>query len=393
MPKGSRTTLFVSSTCYDLSQVRADLWNFAESFSLEPVMSEYASFPVNPSTKTVENCLEAVRTRADIFLLVVGNRYGSLTGSGRSVTNLEFVEASARAIPRYVFVKKDILAVLPVWKANPQADFTSTVDNPKLFEFVSQLRDSGAVWVFPFDTAQDIVDTMKKQLSYLLSDCLELRAKMQTIDEAYLLLGPESLRLFVEKPKGWEYLVFAKLFQERVAKLEHKKLDLELKLGMGTSITLRNIAEANTWLSLKLSHARQPTENFTNALNNGIEKAVGAPGEPGNITRIAHVARRMADSYEELLDWTLEFNRVRTAPQLERLFSLASNFTSNAIREIEDYAATLFDRVRSAIESHKPGTSISFTLTLTAQDSGEFTAELERLGKLSAEELMALQPD
>ncbi|MHB0817219.1 DUF4062 domain-containing protein [Stutzerimonas stutzeri] len=39
MPTGHPTSLFVSSTCYDLSQVRADMADFARAMGLEPVLS------------------------------------------------------------------------------------------------------------------------------------------------------------------------------------------------------------------------------------------------------------------------------------------------------------------------------------------------------------------
>ncbi|MEO8426597.1 MAG: DUF4062 domain-containing protein [Verrucomicrobiota bacterium] len=132
--------MFVSSTCYDLNKVRADMKRFLENMGLDPVRSETPAFPVSPQTSPVENCLRAVKERADIFVLIVGARYGSQNGSGRSVTNLEYLEAKAKGIPVYVFVLKQILSVLPVWKMNPQANYQGTVDTPKLFEFVEMLR-------------------------------------------------------------------------------------------------------------------------------------------------------------------------------------------------------------------------------------------------------------
>jgi Domain of unknown function (DUF4062) len=140
---------------------------------------------------------------SDLFVLVIGGRYGCVNETGKSITNLEYLEASALGIPRYVFVKADILSLLPFWRANPGADFQPVVDTTKLFEFVSQLRDTGEVWVFPFNSAQDITNTLRKQLSYLFAECLTLRAKMRVIDLPSLKLGPESLLIFVEKPTGW----------------------------------------------------------------------------------------------------------------------------------------------------------------------------------------------
>src|ERR1700674_385257 len=110
--------LFVSSTCYDLRQVRADISDFARSFGLEPVLSEYESFPVDPSLDTIENCMQAVEQKADLFVLIVGTRYGHVAMNGKSVTNMEYTKARARGIPVYVFIHRSIIDMLPIWKAN-----------------------------------------------------------------------------------------------------------------------------------------------------------------------------------------------------------------------------------------------------------------------------------
>lgn len=285
MSQGSTTSLFVSSTCYDLAQLRADVKDFADELGLEPILSELDSFPVNPSQTTVQNCLDAVRKKADLFLLIVGNRYGSMNDSGKSITNLEYIEASARGIPRYVFVKSEILTVLPIWKANPLGDFTSSVDTPKLFEFVSSLRDKGEVWVFPFNSAQDIVRTLRKQLSYLFSESLALRLKLQSQDTSALMLTPEALRIYIEKPSGWEYLTFAKILQESVHSHYKRRLDLELGITFDKVIDISSRVEAMHWVSAKLNQIIQITSGLSQALNGGITMAVGELGQPGDIKR------------------------------------------------------------------------------------------------------------
>jgi hypothetical protein len=62
---------------------------FIEGLGLDPVLSEHASFPVNPDVGTVDNCLEVVEAKADIFVLIVGGRYGPAAETDKSVTNLE----------------------------------------------------------------------------------------------------------------------------------------------------------------------------------------------------------------------------------------------------------------------------------------------------------------
>lgn len=377
----SRTTLFVSSTCYDLAQLRADLRDFSEAVGFEPILSEFDSFPINPSQNTIQNCLEAVRTRADIFILVIGGRYGSMNEAGKSITNLEYLEAAARGLPKYIFVKRDVLATLPVWQANPEADFSSIVDSPKLFEFVSSLKNSGEVWVFPFDYAQEITGTLRKQLSYLFADCLALRSKLQAIDLPALQLGPESLRIYVEKPSGWEYLVFAKILQECIQSHKRAKLDLELGISFGAVTDFEDRESAINWISKKFSQISQIVRNLTKALNSGITKAVGEPGEPGDIERIEHLASRIADGYREAIEWTLEFNRVEVEPDLERVMQLTANFSSNMLSEIESYAASLYERIQDAFNNHSPGDVVELALTLTVPDTDEFTREMQKINR------------
>ena len=382
MPKGSATTLFVSSTCYDLAQLRADIRDFADAVGLEPILSELDSFPVNPSQSTVQNCLDAVRSKADLFLLVVGSRYGSINETGKSVTNLEYIEAALRGIPRYVFVKSEILSILPIWKANPSADFSATVDTPKLFDFVSGLRDKGEVWVFPFSTAQDIVRTLRKQLSYLLADSLALRAKLQEQEAAVLSLSPAALRIYIERPMGWEYLAFAKILEESIASHYKCRLDLELGVTYGQVIDLTDRARATGWVFSKFSQIKQITTGLSQALNGGITKAVGEPGQPGDIKRIEHIALRIADGYFQAIEWALEFHRLNVEPDLQRLMTLASHFSDSVLKEIEEFAARLFDDVSYALANHAPGDAVNFTLTLTVPDTSAFIEEIQRISRL-----------
>ena len=99
-----KPTVFVSSTCYDLKQVREDIKEFIENdFGFRAMLSEFNSFPVDPCAGTFETCLAAVDNFADVFVLIVGSRYGSVRDEGKSITNLEYLHANAKSIPIYIF--------------------------------------------------------------------------------------------------------------------------------------------------------------------------------------------------------------------------------------------------------------------------------------------------
>lgn len=375
----TKLTLFVSSTCYDLAQVRENISLFCEQIGINALISEQGSFPIDPSSSTVENCLKAVRERADIFLLVVGGRYGSLSETGKSITNLEYLEAQSIGIPKYVFVKKDVLALLPVWQSNPGADFSKVTDSPKLFEFISFLRNTGEVWVFPFDSAFDLTNTLRAQLSYLFLDSLKWRKKLQPLEPISNRLDARSLKHFSEKTFGWEYLCLASLLRDRILNLRSKKLDLELGISLGNSIKLDNEMELLDWISKKMSDASSLIGAINPLFSKGVLAAVGAPGEPGDIERIEHFATRVSELQSLLLDWSLEFFRVDAPKQFNLALDLAREMASEAIEQIEAYALTMHDKIDFALKNHKPGEVFELTLTLTAPSGDELSNELARI--------------
>ena len=67
----SKVNVFVSSTCYDLSQVRNDIKQCIIDLGHNPILSELNDFPVNPNHNSSENCINAVKNEADIFVLII----------------------------------------------------------------------------------------------------------------------------------------------------------------------------------------------------------------------------------------------------------------------------------------------------------------------------------
>ena len=50
-------SVMVSSTFYDLRQIRTDLSVFiSDNLGYIPLLSEFPSFPVDPDVDTIENC-------------------------------------------------------------------------------------------------------------------------------------------------------------------------------------------------------------------------------------------------------------------------------------------------------------------------------------------------
>ena len=387
MPKGFKPSIFVSSTCFDLGQVRADLKQFLESLGLDPVLSDFNSFPINPSYDVIRNCKETVKNRADVFILIVGGRYGAITDSGRSITNLEYIEAKANGTPMYIFVAKNIINILPIWRKNKEADYSDIVDSNKLFDFVELLRETKDNWVFSFETAQEICSTLKQQLAYLFMDCLDLRARMNPgiLDDKDLSqISPKALEIIIDKPRGWEYRLFAELLKDYIADCENIRRDLIYGVSFGKRIALKSPMEFFEWVSLHFSSITNVITASTKLLNEGLPVAFGAPGEPGDARHILYISKRFTEGYRKLLEWRIEFFTVDVDEVYHRALELTSRMATNAIKEIEDYSQHIHKEINNIfdnIDKYEEGTTINLILTLTVPDPSEYLAELDKLKK------------
>src|SRR5437868_6969994 len=77
----SRNRIFISSTCFDLIDVRAELKRALEHLGYVAYTSETPDFPVSSRLSLVDNCLSVLK-HSDIYLLIIHTRYGGLfTGS------------------------------------------------------------------------------------------------------------------------------------------------------------------------------------------------------------------------------------------------------------------------------------------------------------------------
>jgi hypothetical protein len=383
MSIGRTPTVFVSSTCYDLKQIRADIKDFIEKqLGFDAVLSEYDSFPLDPNIGTVENCIRAVRERADIFVLVVGGRYGYITDSGKSVTNLEYINARAKGVPIYAFVDKRLLNILPIWESNPTADFSTTVDTSRLFEFVDELRGKENIWVYGFESAQDITNTLKRQIGYLLYDSLKLRQQVrsQKLSARIMQLEGEAIKIVLEKPAGWEYLLLGKVMENRFQQTEDLKRDLIYGISFGHIKELTDREEVFNWVLAKNSELLLITDALSALFNKAIPLAIGAPGEPGDADHILYVAERLGNVYEEFIKWGLEFKTISVDEDWQGIVNVLSKMWTSPINDLDKYC----DKFRQAMsrlaliqEGSEESNTLDLMLKLSEPDFTEFYRELD----------------
>ena len=176
------TRVFVSSTCYDLVDLRAEVKNALEAASLQPVMSDDVdNFDVSGRAESIETCLANVRT-SEAFVCILSQRYGpSLRQSGYddvSATHLEYREARTKGLPIYMFVRDRLEGEFSLSQKHRREhnslDGFQTRWVPKgnyqIFDMLEehatlQKGASSTNWYTVFTSSVDLKERLQKQLS------------------------------------------------------------------------------------------------------------------------------------------------------------------------------------------------------------------------------------
>ena len=163
--------IFVSSTFYDLKHVREIIRKFILDQGYEPVLSEFSDVFYNPSDTVQNSCLKEV-SNCDLFVLIVGKRYGSpFPGDSLSITHKEYLEAQNVGIPIYSFVDIDVLHDYEFYLKNNRSTAFQfrVVQEKEVFDLIDEVqRASKDNSLIPYSSIDDILQHLKKQWAKLL---------------------------------------------------------------------------------------------------------------------------------------------------------------------------------------------------------------------------------
>jgi Domain of unknown function (DUF4062) len=186
----AKPRIFISSTFYDLKQVRSSLEVFIRSLGFDPVLSEKGSIAYSPDVPLDESCYREAQG-SDVFVLIVGGRYGSeVSGDAapdekgffdryESITRKEYESAIQRDIPTYVLIEKSVYSEYEIFKRNRDNETIkyASVNSINIFIFIEYVlgrpRNSP---VFQFELSSEIETWLRDQWSGLFRELIRTRA-------------------------------------------------------------------------------------------------------------------------------------------------------------------------------------------------------------------------
>lgn len=191
----ARPRVFISSTYYDLKHVRASLEIFIEGLGFEPVLAEFGSIAYDPTQPLDESCYREAET-ADILVLIVGGRYGSISSAQAgeekeqketeldSITRKEFTKAHDSDIPVFVLIENGVFSEYQTYLKNKEASNIryAHVDSVQVFKFIefvySKQRNNP---IQSFEKGSDIEGWLRDQWAGIFQDLLRQKKDNKAI--------------------------------------------------------------------------------------------------------------------------------------------------------------------------------------------------------------------
>ena len=268
----ARPRVFVSSTYYDLKHIRSSLDQFIESLGYDPILSEKGDIAYTHDRALDQSCYREAEN-ADIFVLIVGGRYGTGASSEirkpaktfsdryESITKKEYESAAKKNIPIYIFIEAGVYSEYQTYlrnKNNTEIRYAH-VDSVNIFVLIEEIlarpRNNP---VHAFEKYSEVESWLREQWAGLFRELLTKQTQQQqlvalTTEVGHLRELNETLKKYLEAVMtGATSEISTKLIQS-----EEKRLEELRKLE-----SLR----ANPWVDFVLSQSEVSLEQVTKAL-------------------------------------------------------------------------------------------------------------------------------
>jgi hypothetical protein len=135
----------------------------------------------------------------------------------------------------------------------------------------------------------------------------------RSTQKEFVGLNDNVIRIALERPPQWEYLMFFQLLTDEVS-YESLRHAVELGIAPKTAKRLLTLEESHSWGQVQLSDLVQVVQETKTAFVRDFQIGVGPAGKPGDPAAIALAARRLGLLYKQILDFSVSFATTRYDP-------------------------------------------------------------------------------
>lgn len=182
----AKPRVFISSTFYDLKQIRNDLFRFIEDMGYEPVDHDQGQVPYSKELALEEYCYKEIEN-VDILVSVIGSRFGTESAHlpKKSISQVELITALKKNKQVYIFIEKNVSSEYETYLFNKDVEgfkprhATST----EIYKFIEEIKSlSHNNQIHTFDSAADITRYLKAQWAGLFQGFLQQVERNREVD-------------------------------------------------------------------------------------------------------------------------------------------------------------------------------------------------------------------
>lgn len=188
----ARPKVFLSSTYFDLRQVRADIERFINDHGYDSILNEHGNIAYGKEEKLEDYCYKEINN-IDILVSIIGGRFGSESkNSEDSISQTELKTAYDLNKQVYIFIDKNVYSEYKFYANNKDNEsikfvYADDIKIYKFIEYVETLPNNNTIHAF--ETSMDIVNFLKEQWAGLFQRFLQEQPRVKEIN---LIKGVEN---------------------------------------------------------------------------------------------------------------------------------------------------------------------------------------------------------
>lgn len=169
--------IFISSTIADLQHLRDAIRDTIQEIHYTPRMSEFGDLGYLPNLSAEDSCYQSVK-ECQLFILLIGKRYGALGKNKLGVTHNEFQTARQLKLPVICLIDHEVHTFKQIHEANSDKNtIYPGMDDPKMTfkliqEFSSYSQNNGYL---VYKTMLEARHHIKNQLAHIFCDLVMKR--------------------------------------------------------------------------------------------------------------------------------------------------------------------------------------------------------------------------
>ena len=180
----AKPRIFISSTFYDLRQIRSDIDLFIETLGYEAIRNEEGDIPYGKEEALEEYCYNEIKS-IDILISIIGGRFGTeAKQNAYSISQTELRKALKEKKQVYIFIDKNVLLEYETYQLNKDKEDVKYkfVDNIKIYQFIEEVKNLNSNNnIKGFETATEITRYLKEQFAGLFQRFLEGQSKIKEV--------------------------------------------------------------------------------------------------------------------------------------------------------------------------------------------------------------------